>query len=323
LNHEPVTAAAPGACYRIGKFIRRHRFGFATASALVALLVAGVVVSTWQAVRATRAEKEARTMAAFLEDMLNSVKPEQAKGKDTTLLRQMLDRAAARVDTELKSQPLTEAGLRHTLGEVYVLLGDYPKAETMFRRSLEVRERTLGKDHPATLDSVNGLAALLKAKGDYVGALPLWHRVLQACERKLGKEDPGTLEASFELAEVLLANGDCAGAEPLARKCLAFYEQQSPDAWLTFSTRSLLGGCLLGQKKPAEAEPLLLSGYEGMKQREDQIPASSRPRLKEALQRLVQLYETTDRKDQATEWKRKLAEFEQAEAAKPPVPPAH
>ncbi len=34
----------------------------------------------------------------------------------------------------------------------------------------------------------------------------------------------------------------------------------------------MLGGCLLGQKKYAEAEPLLVAGYEGSMQREDQIP---------------------------------------------------
>ncbi len=32
LNSEPVTAGAPGAMYRMGKFVRRHRYGFATAS---------------------------------------------------------------------------------------------------------------------------------------------------------------------------------------------------------------------------------------------------------------------------------------------------
>ena len=36
--------------------------------------------------------------------------------------------------------------------------------------------------------------------------------------------------------------------------------------------RSMLGGALLGQKKYAEAEPLLLAGYEGMKARADKIP---------------------------------------------------
>ena len=78
----------------------------------------------------------------------------------------------------------------------------------------------------------------------------------------------------------------------------------------------MLGDSLLGQKKYTEAEPLLVSGYEGMKQRQDKIPANGRVRLKEALQRLVQLYEETGRPDQAAEWKQKLAEFDRAETEK-------
>ena len=45
-----------------------------------------------------------------------------------------------------------------------------------------------------------------------------------------------------------------------------------PDASWKFNTKSLLGGALLGQKKFAEAEPLLLAGYEGLKLREKTIP---------------------------------------------------
>ena len=68
----------------------------------------------------------------------------------------------------------------------------------------------------------------------------------------------------------------------------------------------MLGGSLLGQKKYTEAEPLLVSGYEGMKQREDKIPANS-IRLSEAAHRLVLLYEATGRPDQAAEWKKREA----------------
>jgi serine/threonine protein kinase/WD40 repeat protein len=60
LRHEPVSAVAPSTLYRAHKFVRRHRTGLATAGALVLLLLAGVVVSTWQAMRATRAEKDLR-----------------------------------------------------------------------------------------------------------------------------------------------------------------------------------------------------------------------------------------------------------------------
>lgn len=119
----------------------------------------------------------------------------------------------------------------------------------------------------------------------------------------------------------LLAAGIFAEAEPLARECLALREKEIPDDWRTFNSRSMVGGALLGQKKYSEAEPLLLSGYEGLKQRESQIPAIGKPRLKEALQRLVQLYDATGRADKAAEWKQKLAEFEKAEADKQPAPP--
>ena len=100
-----------------------------------------------------------------------------------------------------------------------------------------------------------------------------------------------------------------------------FREQRTPDDWQTFNTRSVLGGSLLGQKRYAEAEPLLLSGYDGMKQRAASIPTDGKVRLKEALQRLAQLYEATGQAEKAAEWKKKLAEFEKAEAEKKTVAP--
>jgi hypothetical protein len=66
----------------------------------------------------------------------------------------------------------------------------------------------------------------------------------------------------------------------------------------------------MGQKNYAAAEPLLLSGWEGINQRRDKIPAGNKSRLQDAAQRLVQLYESTDRAEQAQVWKQKLAEVE-------------
>src|SRR5262249_53457916 len=61
LADEPVLAVPPSTSYRLGKFARKHRTAITMAAALVLLLVAGVAVSTWQAVRATQAQKaEAR-----------------------------------------------------------------------------------------------------------------------------------------------------------------------------------------------------------------------------------------------------------------------
>jgi hypothetical protein len=105
-------------------------------------------------------------------------------------------------------------------------------------------------------------------------------------------------------------------AEPVLRECLQLREKLQPDSWSTFNTKSTLGGALLGQKKYADAEPLLLAGYEGMKQREATIPPQGKIRLTEALERLVQLCEATDRKDKATGWQAKL-DAARAPASKP------
>ena len=101
-------------------------------------------------------------------------------------------------------------------------------------------------------------------------------------------------------------------AEPLLRECLAIREKTQPDVWSTFNTKSMLGGALLGQKKYAEAEPLLLAGYEKMKQREKTIPPEGKIRIPEAIERLVQLYEATDRKDEVAKWRKELEAIKSA-----------
>ena len=95
-------------------------------------------------------------------------------------------------------------------------------------------------------------------------------------------------------------------AEALLRSSLKVREQQLPEIWTTFAVRSLLGGALLGQQKYAEAEPLLVLGYQGMKEREAEIPANSRARLTEGLERLVQLYDAWGKAAEAAKWRKLL-----------------
>jgi thioredoxin-like negative regulator of GroEL len=66
-----------------------------------------------------------------------------------------------------------------------------------------------------------------------------------------------------------------------------------------------LGMVRLQQKNYAEAEPLLLEAYAGLKRQETNTP-DPKSRTTEALQGLVQLYDGWGKKDQATEWRQKL-----------------
>ncbi len=59
LNNEPVIARPPTVIYRFQKMVRRNKLAFAAGTAIATVLVLGVIVSTWQAVRATRAKREA------------------------------------------------------------------------------------------------------------------------------------------------------------------------------------------------------------------------------------------------------------------------
>jgi serine/threonine-protein kinase len=122
---------------------------------------------------------------------------------------------------------------------------------------------------------------------------------------KQAKDQAQQLSQADALAmkgQSLLAEKKWAEAELPIRQCLPIREKMRPDAWNTFNAKAMLGGALLGQKKYAEAEPLLLAGYEGMKRREKSIPPQGKRCLPEAVERLVQLYEALDRKDEVARW---------------------
>jgi eukaryotic-like serine/threonine-protein kinase len=99
----------------------------------------------------------------------------------------------------------------------------------------------------------------------------------------------------------------------LARLCCgiaaAIWEKKAPDGWQTFNTQSQLGGALFGQKKYAEAEPLLKKGYEGMKTRKSQIPPPARNRIPEALDRLIDFYTATNKPDEVKKWQAERTKY--------------
>lgn len=125
----------------------------------------------------------------------------------------------------------------------------------------------------------------------------------------LGNEHP-RLATSLEcLAEVLRDNGELDEAGILLRECLTIRERRLPDDWPTSSARSALGENLLQHKEYEEAERLLLSGFDGLKELQARIPAGSKRYLTAAVERLIRLYEETDRPVKAAEWHRKLGEL--------------
>ena len=139
-------------------------------------------------------------------------------------------------------------------------------------------------------------------------AEPLWREHAAFRRDEAGADSQLYTLVLAALGANLLHQQKPADAEPILHESLLIREKSEPDAWTTFNTQSMLGGSLLGQKNYADAEPLLLAGYEGMKEREAKIPPQGKPRLTEALERLVQLYDAWGKPDQGAEWRGRLEE---------------
>jgi serine/threonine protein kinase/tetratricopeptide (TPR) repeat protein len=567
LNNEPVVAGPPSKLYVFRKTVQRNRTAFAAAAAVAVVLLLGVLVSTWQAFRATAAERrsnknavKSQQVADFLKEMLASVGPSKALGRDTTMLREVLDKTAARIGKDLTNQPEVEIELRATLAATYRELGLYKEmkelaeqnlslararlggehllvaasldqlgsalgelgkyseaeglqrqalalrrrflgqehllvaesleniahviaeesklaevarlaeaeamnrealairrkllgnehqdvaaslndlaiilqderkleeaevvqreglalqqkllgnehpdvatslnnlaslllvkgklheAETMHRQALALRRKLMGNDHPQVANSLDSLALVLLQEGKSGEAEALEREALSILRKFLGDQHPDLIEpldnvarllmgqgrlaeaeaiereavaierktpgkidvslanlalllrnqgklaeaqdlleesvarrrkrqdpelesALAQLADVLLAEEKFKEAEPVARECLAIREKRVPDWYRTFNMSRLVGESLLGQQNYPEAEPFLRSGYEGLKQREDKIPVDSRAWIRDTIEDLIRLYESTERPDKVVEWNAELTQW--------------
>jgi tetratricopeptide (TPR) repeat protein len=191
---------------------------------------------------------------------------------------------------------------------VYLAQHKYAEAEPLFIKANQINHRVLGEEHPDTLLTMNGLGALYYLEGKYTQAELLFEKALEGQRRVLGDEHEQTLTSMFSLANVYMKQGHYAEAERLYREVLSAREKIMPESWKRFNTQSSLGDSLARQKRYAEAEPLLLSGFEGMLQRKATI-ASPWPYLEDAGKGLVQFYVDWGKPEKAAEWQKTAPEF--------------
>jgi serine/threonine protein kinase len=174
-----------------------------------------------------------------------------------------------------------------------------------------------GQEHPTTLLYMVHLARAYDVARKYSEAALLCQEALAIQRRQMPVDELALTGPLSTLGLIRLHAGRLGEAEPLLREHLAISQKKQPDNWKTFDAQSMLGGALLGQQKYAEAEPMLLAGYEGMRQRATKIPATGKVRRTEALERLVQLYDAWGKPDEAAKWRKQL---EETKAAAKPQP---
>jgi serine/threonine protein kinase/tetratricopeptide (TPR) repeat protein len=193
----------------------------------------------------------------------------------------------------------------NSLADVHAARGNYAQAEALLGQTLEVRRRVLGPDHPNTLNTLSSLAFLYQRQGKYQLAETHAAQALTGRRHTLGPEHTDTMASAADLALAYVLQGKFPEGEPLAREAVEFDRRKQPDDWQRFRAEGLLGASLAGQKKYAEAEPLLLEGYQGMLARKDLIGVPDWYHLKRAREWIVQLYQAWGKQNQAAEWRKR------------------
>jgi len=271
LNGEAIMARPPSIVYQLHIFARRHKTVVGAIAAVFVVLVGGIIVSSWQAMRATRAEKLAEqrlvesrhqtkiaeAINVFLnEDLLAAVDPDRTPNREISM-REVLDAASERIEGRFENDPLIEASIRGTLGHTYQGLGLHAPAERHLREAEAILVRVLGEDDPATLRTRSELADLLRRRGWFLQAESLARQTLEVQRRVLGHDHTSTVFTLNALGLVLRRQGKYEEAERVFRQTLEIRKRTLGHEHLdTLMSMSNLAGLLAYLGRCDEAEPL-------------------------------------------------------------------
>ncbi len=165
LDRRPLLAMLQTRSYLARKFMSRHRLGLIASILIVATLMAGIVLALQGQHRAEVAAQKARTEAAkaekvsgFISNILSGVDPDFAQGRDTSLMRAVLDNAAEKAGSELAEDPEVRSSIERIIAGSYAALGFYKKAVEHDRDAIEAgRKAGLPRVKQAQLQMSLGL----------------------------------------------------------------------------------------------------------------------------------------------------------------------
>jgi serine/threonine protein kinase/lipopolysaccharide biosynthesis regulator YciM len=230
----------------------------------------------------------------------------------------LLDVLQKRIAAEGDDESSTNVS-RYYLANLYQHQRKHDRAIPLYERALAAHRKSLGATD-ATFQIMDELAQTHLMAGQPEKALPLLEEMVTGRRKELGATNPKLAAKLIPSCAYLLKHGQHAAAERYLRECVAIGEKIEPESWSTLNARSMLGAALLGQKKYADAEPLLKSSVDAMRRREVEVPATSKPQLTDALERLVQLYSATGRATEAAELRKELEARKKSASSDNPAP---
>ncbi len=293
-------------------------------------------VATADAQRAERDADRAETVASFFPDLFQSNIAGEIVGQTASLL--LLDEAASLAAGYFDGDPQLQSSVFLNIARAYQNMNADEKATALAKSALQKARDELGERHEVTVEALNRVTAGLFAQRNVVEAEPyarqlvtasetlfgaehvktltavhnlgmiyflqdnfadagdMFQRALDGRRTTLGSQDPRTVASMHFLGRVRFAQGRLADAEKLWREEIAIQsEDASAPRWKLADVRGRLGQCLTNLGKFEEAEGLLLDSHADLRDR----LGDDHKLVKEAKQRVVDLYKATGREDLA------------------------
>jgi len=202
LAQKPVQARPETATYLAHKFIQRNRWSVGATAAVLTVLIGMISYYTLQLAterdNAQLAAQKANEVTAFLTDIFREADPQRSLGQPVTA-RQMLDRGATRIRTELSGQPELRAALMSTVGQSYLNMAEIRPAGAYVREAIEIAEADLGgnNEHVLELRRILGISESLV--GNYDTAKTLHE---ENYRRLVETQGARSLAAGMELRQI-------------------------------------------------------------------------------------------------------------------------
>jgi len=225
----PVQARPQSTWYRGYRYVQRHRWQAAAVALVAVLTVATALIATVSAVRINRALEQTRVeaskseqIASFLRELFATTDPEENAGESLTI-RQVLDRSAEQLQTELRDDPDNRGMLHTEIGRIYLNLGMHQPALSNLKTATALRRQTPGIDSVDLGQTLLSLSAVEDGLGNFSDAETSAREALAIFENAVEPDELLIAEGLGRLGSVLAGKGETTEAEATLNRALAMF----------------------------------------------------------------------------------------------------
>jgi tetratricopeptide (TPR) repeat protein len=176
---------------------------------------------------------------------------------------------------------------------------DFKTAEPYYLRSLEIKKKILGPEHPDVAEDTAALASQYRVQGRYGESESLYKQAFEIYEKQYGPEDPKVAAYLEQVAGYYFDSKEYVYAEPYFTRALPLWEKiHGPENVKLGNFLVKRGNFYNAWGKPDKAEPFYLRELTN----KEKNAGKDSPELEWSLERLFKFYDTQRNFDQAEKY---------------------